>query len=305
LRQANHSNDAPYVGAIEGGGTKFVCAIAHSPQEIIERTVVPTTTASETLRQCVEFFEQAALHYGAIKALGVACFGPLQLRRGAPDYGCLLPTPKAGWSGVNLVSTLQQALHVRVALDTDVGAAAKAELQYDAAQGLGSVAYVTVGTGIGGAVAPAGADTTRLMHAEMGHLTVRRHADDQTFTGICPFHGDCLEGLASGPAILKRWGCDLSSLPTDHIGRQIIASYLAQLAATIALFHGVQRLVFGGGVLSDELLLPRIRSATAATLNGYFPPLRDNVSMEAWIQAPALGADAAIAGALLMALEIA
>jgi fructokinase len=305
LRQANIRNDAPYIGAIEGGGTKFVCAIARSPQQIIERTVVPTTTARETLRQCVEFFEQAALHHRAIKALGVACFGPLQLRRDAQDYGCLLPTPKAGWSGVNLVGMFQQTLGIPVALDTDVGAAARAELQYGSAQGLGSVAYVTVGTGIGGAVAPAGADTTRLMHAEMGHLAVRRHADDQTFTGVCPFHGDCLEGLASGPAILKRWGCDLSSLPTAHIGRQVIASYLAQLAATIALFHGVQRLVFGGGVMRDELLLAQVRAATAATLNGYFPPLRDSASIEAWIQAPALGADAAIAGALSMASEIA
>jgi fructokinase len=288
------------VGAIEGGGTKFVCAVGASPLALIERVEVPTTDPVSTLRACVAFFRAAHARHGALHAVGIGCFGPLQLQREASGYGCLLGTPKAGWSGFNVLEPIREALQVPVALDTDVGAASRGELEFGAGRGFGSLAYVTVGTGIGGAVAPA-APGAHLMHAEMGHLVVRRDARDAGFAGTCPFHGDCLEGLASGPAVLARWGCNLHSLPAAHPGRDIIAGYLAQLAAAIALLHAPQVLVFGGGVMSDGSLLPRVRAATHGLLAGYLSPLRETRDLETYIRPPVLGRDAAIAGALLMA----
>lgn len=291
----------PLVGAIEGGGTKFVCAVGSSPGSICERAVVPTTDAKATLAQCLRFFRQAAERHGPIAALGIGCFGPLQLRADAPDYGCLLRTPKPGWSGVDLVSPFREESGIPVALDTDVGAAASGELGVGAGQGFASLAYVTVGTGIGGAVAP-GSPGARAMHAEMGHLAIRRDPRDAHFAGICPFHGDCLEGLASGPAIRARWGSELSALPGDHEGRLIIAGYIGQLAAAIALLHAPDVLVMGGGVVSDGTLLPQVRDSARALLGGYLPNLGDPAAMRSFIKAPALGSDSAISGALLMAL---
>jgi fructokinase len=292
------------VGAIEGGGTKFICAIGESPGSVLERAIVPTADAGTTLQKCLRFFRAAAGRHGPIAALGIACFGPLQLRADAHDHGCLLPTPKPGWSGANLVSPFREALNVPVAVDTDVGAAALGELALGAGQGSGSLAYVTVGTGIGGAVAPGGPGS-RAMHAEMGHLTVRRDPRDAQFAGICRFHGDCLEGLASGPAIRARWGSDLSALPADHAGRAIVAGYIGQLAAAIALLHAPEVLVLGGGVMSDGSLLPAVRDSSLAWLGGYLPYLRDPASVRSFIRAPALGGDSAIAGAMLMALDAA
>lgn len=290
------------VGAIEGGGTKFICAVAESPTTLIERRVIPTTDAGVTLGACLQFFRDAGARHGRLTALGMACFGPLQLRHDARDYGCMLPTPKAGWSGVDLLAPFRDALQVPVFLDTDVGAAALGELRAGAGKGFGSLAYVTVGTGIGGAVAPE-ANSSRLMHAEMGHLPVQRDPRDTAFAGICPFHGDCLEGMASGPAIAARWGSALSALPADHPGREIVAGYIAQLATAITLLHAPERLVMGGGVMTDGSLLPRIRSCTLARLGGYLPPLGNAAAIETYMSAPALGGDSALAGAVLMALE--
>jgi fructokinase len=287
-------------GAIEGGGTKFVCAIARSPLDLVERLTVPTRDARSTLEACAAFLVEAAGRHGALAAVGVGCFGPLDLRPDSPGYGRLLPTPKAGWTDVDLVGMLRGALEVPVLLDTDVGAAAFAEWKLGAGQGRRSLAYVTVGTGIGAAVVPRD-DHVRLMHAEMGHLPVRRHPEDAQYRGVCPFHEDCLEGLASGPAILARWGMRLADMDEDHPGRRIIASYLGQLAASIALTSSVERLVFGGGVGADARLLPRIRQSAFDYLNGYFAPLRERAAMDDWIRAPALGDRSSIAGAVLMA----
>lgn len=290
------------IGAIEGGGTKFVCAVAGSATAVIERAVIPTRDPESTFVDIIEFFRAAGRRYGDIAALGFACFGPLQLRSDAPDYGRLLGTPKQGWSGVDVITPLKAQFHVPIALDTDVAAAASGELEFGAGRGDGSLAYVTVGTGIGGAVAPH-ATGTRLMHAEMGHLIVRRNPRDTGFAGICPFHGDCLEGLASGPAIRARWGSDLADLPLAHPGRAIIAGYLAQLVVAIALLHSPQSVVLGGGVLKDGALLALVRQATGALLHGYLPPLRDPAQVERFVRAPALADDSAIAGAVRMALE--
>jgi len=290
-----------YAG-IEGGGTKFVCAVARSPIDIVESIVIPTADPQATLGACVRFFSAAEGRHGPIVSLGFSCFGPIELRSRSPGFGRMLPTPKAGWSGVDLRAPLRAAFDIPIRLDIDVGSAALAEWRFGAGRGLGSLAYVTVGTGIGGAMVPLG-PAGRLMHAEMGHLRVKRHIQDRDFIGRCPFHGDCLEGLASGPAIRARWGCDLSELPPAHAGREIIASYLGQLAASIALMMSVERIVFGGGVMSDGSLIPLVQEAMFRSLNGYLPALADRASANAYVCMPSLGSKSGITGALLLALE--
>jgi fructokinase len=287
-------------GGIEGGGTKFVCAIGSSPLHIIDRVSIPTTDARATLARCVQFLLAAQERHGPLGALGVSCFGPIELRRESRDFGRLLPTPKQGWSGVDVLEPLRCAFKVPLSLDTDVGAAALAELRLGAGRGCGSLAYVTVGTGIGGAVAPE-RPGGRLMHAEMGHIPVRRDPRDGDFPGCCPFHGDCLEGLASGPAIHARWGCNLDALPDEHDAPFIIAGYLGQMAASIALMHSVERIVFGGGVMSGRTLDAHVCAATSDYLKGYLPHLNGPDRLASYICGPALGAQAGIAGALLLA----
>jgi fructokinase len=288
-------------GAIEGGGTKFVCAVGSSSEDVLDSVVLPTASATSTLAACVEFFSTAEQKFGPVAAFGFGCFGPIDLRAHERSHGHMLATPKPGWSRVDLLKPLTSRFSVPVSIDTDVSAAALAEWQLGAGRGLGSIAYVTVGTGIGGGVAPHDLTTRRLMHAEMGHISVRRDAREQDFPGVCPFHGDCLEGLASGPAIQARWRCQLDALPPHHEAWSIIGGYLGQLAATIALMVSVERVVFGGGVMANGLLLPHIRAAAASALKGYLEPLSHPGALDTYICAPQLGARAGIAGAFLLA----
>lgn len=292
-------------GAIEGGGTKFVCAVGTSPEDVLESVVLPTSSPASTLGACVEFFTAAERKFGTIDAFGFACFGPIALRTHEADYGQMLATPKPGWSRVDLLAPLRAKFNKAIVIDTDVSAAALAEWRLGAGRGLGSIAYVTVGTGIGGGVAPNGLAGRRLLHQEMGHILVRRDARDKEFPGVCPFHGDCLEGLASGPAIQARWRCQLDALPSNHEAWSIVGGYLGQLAASIALMISVERVIFGGGVMANGLLLPHIRSAAANSLHGYVEPLSQPGALDDYIRAPQLGTRAGIAGAFLLAEQAA
>jgi fructokinase len=287
-------------GAIEGGGTKFVCAIGESATEIHESTTFATTDPPSTLAACVDFFAAAEKKFGRIEAFGLACFGPLDLRIDSPTHGHMLATPKPLWSQADLLGPLRARFNSPIAIDTDVNGAALAEWRLGAGRGLGSMAYVTVGTGIGAGVAPSEATARRLMHAEMGHVLVRRDPRD-SFAGSCPFHGDCLEGLASGPAIRSRWGRELGELPQDHEAWSVVGGYLGQLAAAMALMLSVERIVFGGGVMANVVLLPHIRQATYQSLNNYLQPLQQRTSFDDYIVTPMLGARAGIIGAMLLA----
>jgi fructokinase len=267
---------------------------------------VPTTDARTTLAACVDFFVAAENTRGPIAAFGFGCFGPLELAPDARGFGRLLATPKAGWSGTDVLAPLRSAFAATpVALDTDVGAAALAEWRSGAGRGVGSLAYVTVGTGIGGAVVPHDPAVRRLMHAEMGHLRASRDSRDAGFASVCPFHGDCIEGLASGPAIRARWGCDLEALPADHAGPSVIAGYLGQLTASIALLASVERIVLGGGVMANGALLPLVSTAMLEYLNGYLPPFDDLERASSYLCAPGLGRDSGIVGAVLLAMQAA
>lgn len=294
-------NSRPLYGAIEAGGTKFVCAAGYGPLEIPDgwREVIPTTTPEATLRAVVGYFERISKEGGALTAIGVAAFGPVDVRVNSSTWGSLLATPKSGWSGVSLVKPLDR--FGPVAIDTDVNAAALAEAGLGAGRGVDSLAYVTVGTGIGGGVVVGGRTLRGMLHPEMGHIRVQRDPGDHGFPGVCPFHGDCLEGLAGGPAILARWRARLRSLPDGHPGIGIIGNYLGQLAATITLMLSCERIVFGGGVMSDERLLAHIREAASRQLADYLPVHARAGGFDHLIVPPALADQAGIIGAMLLA----
>jgi len=297
---------SPLYGAIEAGGTKFVCAAGYGPGGIAEdcRAVIPTGAPGPTLMTVVEFFRQVARKHGALAAIGVAAFGPVDIDTRSATWGRILATPKPGWSDVSVVAPLER-FGCPVAIDTDVNAAALAEARLGAGAGLGSLAYVTVGTGIGGGVFVGDRTIKGLLHPEMGHIRVARDPRDQDFAGTCPFHGDCLEGLASGPAVMARWHTRAESLPEHHPGREVLGGYLGQLAATIALMISCERIVFGGGVVSGGRLLPYIRQAASQWLGGYLPVEARAGGFERYITAPGLGESAGIAGAFLLAMQTA
>jgi fructokinase len=293
-------------GAIEAGGTKFVCAAGYGPGDIPGdcRAVIPTTAAEVTLSAVVDFFESVTRKYGALAGIGLAAFGPVDLDTRSSTWGRMLATPKAGWSDVSLVAPLER-FACPILIDTDVGAAALAEARLGAGAGLGSLVYVTVGTGIGGGVFVADQTLKGLLHPEMGHIRVQRDPRDADFAGVCPFHGDCLEGLASGPAVTARWSARADCLPEAHPAREVLGDYLGQLAATVALVVSCERIVFGGGVVSGGRLLPYIRQSASRWLGGYLPIEARGGGFERYITAPGLGDAAGTTGAMLLAMQAA
>ncbi len=292
----------PLSGAIEAGGTKFVCAAGSSPAEFNAdfHASIPTSTPAATLAAVVAFFDRVRNEMGPMAGIGIAAFGPVDLNPRSDTWGRLLQTPKAGWSSASLAEPLQR-FGCPIAIDTDVNAAALAEAEFGAGAGTESLAYITVGTGIGGGVVIGGRTLRGLVHPEMGHIRVERDPRDSRFDGICPFHGDCLEGLASGPAIMRRWKRAVEDWPAGHPGLEIIGGYLGQLAATIALITSSERILLGGGVMNDGRLFPHVRSAARRWLNGYLPIEARAGGFDRYITAPALGPRAGIVGAMLLA----
>jgi fructokinase len=289
----------PLIGAIEAGGTKFICAIGHGPHDVLARTRISTTTPAPTLAAVLAFFEEAERRHGPVAAFGIGSFGPIELDRDSPDWGRILTTPKPGWSGADLVAQLRTRFGRPVALDVDVGAAALAEMRLGAGRGTRSLAYVTVGTGIGAGIIINGQPLHGLMHPEAGHMHVRRAPGDSDFPGVCPYHGDCLEGLASGPAIQARWQRPLNEL--EAVYHEVIACYLGQLCANLALILSCERIAIGGGVMQTDGLLGRIHAQARALLNGYLPRPQHRGDLREFIVAPGLGEHAGLAGAFLLA----
>jgi len=287
-----NSAGKPLLGGIEAGGTKFVLAVGHSPTEIIERHEIPTRDPATTLAQAGDWFEAQ----GSISTLGIASFGPVELDRSSPLWGHITNTPKPGWGNCDLAGYFAKRFGVPIGFDTDVNGAALAEYQHGAGKGASSLAYITVGTGIGGGLVNDGQAVHGAAHPEMGHIFPRRHADDREFEGICPHHGDCLEGLASGPAIKARWGASLSELPADHIAHEIIANYLAQMAHALIAMTAVETIVFGGGVMKTDGLLERV-DRRASELDAEYSPGGSRHK----IVSPGLGQNAGLAGALMLA----
>jgi len=270
-------------GGIEAGGTKWVCAIGDGPDDLRELATIPTTTPAETLDAAASFFQQN----GKIAGIGVGSFGPIDYERGA-----ITTTPKPGWANTDVVGALRSALDVPVAFDTDVNAAALGEQRWGAAVGLSTFSYVTVGTGIGGGGMANGRLMHGLLHPEFGHIRIPHDRARDPFEGVCPYHGDCFEGLASGGAISARWGKNPEELLTDEVW-DLEAEYLALGLLNVIAVLSPQLIILGGGVMKEPTLLGRVSTRVSELAAGYFEITN--------IVPPALGDRAGVVGALELA----
>lgn len=286
------------LGALEAGGTKMVCALGDENGEIFERESFPTREPKPTIDQIVHFFKGRG-----IEALGISCFGPLDLNENSPAFGSITTTPKPGWQNVPLRAQLMDALGVPVGIDTDVNGAALGEALLGAGKGLGSLVYYTIGTGIGGGAYYNGLLLHGLVHPEMGHIPLRPHPDDPAPHGFCPYHDACLEGLACGKAMQQRWGVPANELAPDHIAWKIEAEYLAQMCAATIVMLSPERIVLGGGVMHQEHLFSMVRARTQEILGGYVahPAILEHI--DEYIVPPALGDNSGAKGALLLAVR--
>lgn len=288
------------LAGIELGGTKSIAVLA-SGTEILEQVSVPTTTPEETLPKLVEVLTRwhSAKPFAS---LGIASFGPLQLSEEEPDFGCMLTTPKPFWSQAKIAPILTSSFDCPWRIDTDVNGAALAEFLWGAGAGCNSLCYITIGTGLGGGVLVNGKPVHGAMHPEIGHLRFRR-ADRDTFQGACRFHGDCIEGLVSGPALAARFGKPTSEVADSDPRWADVAHDIAELASSILLTTSAQRVLFGGGVSnSRSFLLPMVRQRVVENLSSYLPFITPD-SVEMMICAPDLGDRAGPLGAIALALS--
>ena len=291
------------VGGIEAGGTKFVCAVGSGPDDVRAETRFPTTTPEETIGQAIDFFREQREQHGELVALGIAAFGPLDPDPASPTYGYITSTPKPGWANVDFAGPLARALNLSVAFDTDVNGAALGEGRWGAAQGLDTFIYLTIGTGIGGGAMVGGSLLHGLLHPEMGHVRLPHDRQQDPYPGRCPYHGDCLEGLASGPAIAARWGRPAQTLPVDHPAWALEAHYLALGLVNFIVTLSPQRIILGGGVMAQAQLFPLVRRRVLELLNGYVQSPRLLEAIDTYIVPPALGRRAGVLGALALARQ--
>ena len=283
-------------GGIEAGGSKWECAIGTGPDDVRASTTIPTTTPAETIDRAVAFFERE----GPVDAIGIGSFGPLDGNPASPTWGYITTTPKPGWAQTDVGREIRRRLSVPVAFDTDVNAAALAEHRWGAAQGLDTSCYITVGTGIGGGGMVEGRLLHGLVHPEFGHMRIPHDRDADAFPGICPYHGDCWEGLASGRAIEARWGKPSAELD-DDAAWDLEAHYLALGLVCVICVLSPERVVIGGGVMNRRGLLELVHREIVALMNGYLsaPVLGDGIS--GFVTTPALGRRAGVLGAIALA----
>ena len=277
-------------GGIEAGGTKFICAVASSPDDIRAEVRFPTASPEETLEKVVDFFRSKAADH-PLSALGIASFGPLDLNPASSTYGHVTSTPKPGWAHTNFLGVIRDTLGLPTGFDTDVNGAALAEGRWGAAQGLDTFLYMTIGTGIGGGLIANRRVVHGLMHPEMGHIRIPHDQVADPFSGICPFHGNCLEGLANGPALGERWGIPADQMPPDHPGWDLEAHYLAAALANLICTSSPQRIILGGGVMEQAHLFPRIHKKVQKMLNGYIQLPEILTGIEAYIVPPGSGVE--------------
>lgn len=289
------------LGAIEAGGTKFVCAVGTGPGDLRTVERIPTTLPEETLGRVCDFFRAQP----QITALGIGSFGPVDLNPDSGTFGYITSTPKPGWQNTSVGPHLQEALGVPVAFDTDVNAAAIGEHRWGAAQDVDSCIYLTVGTGIGGGALVKGEPLHGLVHPEMGHVMLPHDRMRDPYDGFCPFHGDCFEGLAAGPALKDRWGAAAEALPDDHPAWPLEAHYIALALVGFILTLSPERLILGGGVMHKKVLFPLIRQEVQTLLNGYVKAPQILGDIDRYIVPPGLGDRAGILGALAMAQDLA
>ena len=290
-------------GGIEAGGTKFVCCVASGPGHIVEEVRFATTTPEETLKKTVQFFERY-VSAGEIKTIGVGCFGPLDLNPASPTYGFITATPKPHWSNADIRGTLQRNLKVNVAFDMDVNVAAVGEFIWGASRGCDPSLYLTIGTGIGGGYLKNGKPLIGLLNLEMGHIRIPHDLDQDPFHGSCPFHGDCFEGLASGPAIEKRFGVMAATIPESDSFWELEAEYIASALMNYILTLSPKKIILGGGVMQREFLFPKVRNRVVELLNGYVSSKIVLEEIDQYIVPPGLGNQAGSMGAIALAAQL-
>lgn len=283
--------EAEMFGAIEAGGTKFVCAVGDERGNIIDRLQIPTTVPEETMTEVIGFFKKHSLN-----AIGVGSFGPIDVNSESPNYGMITTTPKLPWRNYPIVQALKDAFSLPIGFNTDVNAAALGEATLGAAKGLDSCIYITIGTGIGAGAVVQGKILQGLSHPEMGHILVRRHHNDK-YHGKCPYHKDCLEGLAAGPAIEERWGKKGIDLVDQKEVWDLEGYYIAQALMQYILIISPKRIILGGGVMKQKQVFASIYKYLQELLNDYVT-LPD---LKTYIVSPGLGDHAGITGALLLA----
>ncbi|MFC1850020.1 ROK family protein [candidate division CSSED10-310 bacterium] len=290
-------------GGIEAGGTNFLLAVGSGPGALRAEESFPTTTPTETVARAVQFFKKQGGKKG-LTAIGIASFGPVDPNVSSQKYGFITSTPKKGWAQFNFAGFIQREIDVPVVFDTDVNGAALAEYKWGAAQGLDNFIYLTIGTGIGGGGMMNGKLMHGLIHPEMGHIPIPHDWLADSFKGSCPYHGDCLEGLASGPALEQRWGIKPSNLPVEHPAWELEAHYVAQAITTYIYTLSPQRILLAGGVMEQTQLFPMIRHKVQDFLNAYIQAPEILAEIEQYIVPPKLGKKAGVLGAIALAQKL-
>lgn len=290
------------LASVEAGGSKFICAIGTASGEILTKKRIDTTTPDQTINQCVEFLKNSE-YFSNVRALGIASFGPIDLDIDSQTWGFITSTPKKSWINTNLVGQFSNSLGLqKIAFDTDVNGAALAESIWGATKGLTDSLYFTIGTGIGGGAIVNGSTLSGLMHPEMGHILIEQNPDDD-FAGVCPYHKNCFEGLASGPAIEKRWGASADVLSDDHPAWDLEAEYISKALHTSICVLSPMRIVLGGGVMKKSFLFDKIYEILPASLNGYIQKDQTTKAVRDYIVPPGLGEDSGILGGIGLAIQ--
>jgi fructokinase len=290
-------------GGIEAGGTKFVCMVAAGPDQIAAETRFFTTSPEETLQHIDEFFKPF-IKRGELASVGIGSFGPLVLNPASPNYGFITKTPKPGWNNTDLLGSIQKLLKLPVCLDTDVNAAAYGEYYWMSdTKDIDPLLYITVGTGIGVGSVVNGHPVHGLVHTEGGHILIPHDKNEDPFDGICPYHRDCWEGLASGPAMAKRWGKPADTLEDDHPGWDLEAKYIALAITNQILLYSPMRIVLGGGVSQHPGLIEKVRQQVQILLNGYVQSDMILNRIDEFIVNPGLGQRSGVLGAIALAIE--
>jgi fructokinase len=287
-------------GGIEAGGTKFVCAVGTGPEDLRDEYRFPTSSPEETLKEAIDYFQKQAAR-NSLLAIGVGSFGPIDLHINSPNFGSITSTPKTDWQNVNIFKKIANTLLIPVGFDTDVNVAALGEQRWGAAEGLTDFIYLTIGTGIGGGGMLNGEFMHGLMHPEMGHIFIPHDLESDPFPGICPFHQDCFEGLASGPAIKARWGKKAEVLTENHPAWDLEARYIGLALANYIVTLSPQRIIIGGGVMQQKTLLPKIHREVKELLNDYIAVSQITRNMDDYIALPKLGNQSGILGAIALA----
>ncbi|WP_029200307.1 ROK family protein [Oribacterium sp. NK2B42] len=283
-------------GALEAGGTKMVCAIGDENGKILEQISIPTVSPEETMPKIIDWFKDKN-----IEALGIAAFGPIDLNRKSPTYGSFTTTPKLKWANYNIVKDMRDALHIPIGFDTDVNGSLLGEITYGQAKGLTDAVYLTIGTGVGGGVMSNGKLVHGMLHPELGHMKLLPYEGD-TYKGHCPYHGTCLEGMASGPAIEDRWGKKAIDLKDDAKVWDMEAFYIAQALCNIILITSPQIIILGGGVMHQLQLFPLIREKVREMLNGYLKT-SELSDLDHYIVPASLNDDQGIMGCIKLAID--